>query len=407
MKYILDYFLKYVAVNTKSDPLSPRTPSTEGQIELARMVKRDMEVIGFDDIFFDERRGYLYGKIAANTKSPGLSIGFIAHLDTSFEESAINVKPKVITYTGGSIVINNERGMIIDPSENPDLEGKKGKTVIHASGDTLLGADDKAGLAEIISACRYIREHNEIEHGDVYVAFTPDEEIGKGTAYFNLEYFKPDFAFTVDGSEAPYYEDENFNAVNGYAEFIGFNTHPGSAYRKMINSVRASSLFISEVEDAFSPECTKDREGFIHFDKVEGDVNRTRVDFIIRDFESGGIERFKKVLESCKGKVQARFPKVRTELVFKESYRNMKEIISRKPLIEEVVRRAYGMSSLELKKNPIRGGTDGARLSFMGLAAPNLFTGGYNFHSKYEFAVLEEMETAAALIVNIIRESKD
>jgi tripeptide aminopeptidase len=403
---LLNNFVNYVKFNTMSNPDSDKTPSSKGQWDFMKHLVKELENIGLTWVIKGTNHCYLYGFLECNYEREEKmdSIGFVAHIDTSPEEPGINVKPKIFTYHGGTIDISGDGRIKLEPELHPYLKDKIGKTLITASGDTLLGADDKAGVAEIISALKYLKNNPCIKHGDIYLAFTPDEEIGHGTKYFDTAIFKPDFAFTMDGAEIGIYESENFNAINGKIKITGFNTHPGNAYKKMVNSIRVMGYFISLLQEEDTPENTRDREGFIHFDKINGSVNEVKVDFIMRDFTRPGLENLKQLLFEIKNKVQERFPKSNIDIDFLEIYENMKRIIDKHPHIEKRVYSAAKNLGIELKKIGIRGGTDGARLSFMGIPTPNLFTGGYNYHSKYEFAILEEMEMATSLIIEIVRE---
>ena len=398
---LLDDFISYVKVDTASDPTSKDFPSTSGQKELLTKLKGQLDKLGMDWVVQKEPHNYLYAFLAGNSGESTPPVGFIAHVDTSPEEPGKNVKPRVLDYKGGVIDISEDGRICLDPRIQGELDGKAGKTLITASGDTLLGADDKAGVAEIISGLKYLQLHPEIKRSDIFIAFTPDEEIGKGTKYFDTKIFKPEYAYTFDGSGMGYYEEENFNAVNGHVIFHGFNTHAGTAFGKMINSVRASAFFVNRLEKRFTPEGTKGRDGFIHFDSLSGNVNNVQVNFVIRDFSKMGVQRFKNDMTSMKNETEKKFPGIRIEIKFIDAYENMKLIIDSKSDVRSRIQKAAVRADIDLKHSAIRGGTDGARLSFMGIPTPNIFTGGYNFHSKYEFAVLEEMEAAVELMIEI------
>ena len=398
--HLLDDFLSFVKVNTRSNPNNDKTPSFEGEFNLAKKLKELLKEL-VDEVFYDDENCYVYGLLKKNTENKRC-IGFNSHMDTSPEESGENVKPRVFKYEGGDIEIGNRT--IIKEEDIVDFSKKLGKTFITASGDTLLGADDKAGIANIISMLRYFKEHPKESHGDIYVAFTPDEEIGQGIKYLDMEHFKIDFGFTVDGSGIGEYDDENFNAINGKIIFTGYNVHAGSAYKKMRNAVRASSYFMSLLDEKHSAEGTKNREGYIHFDAIEGDVNKVELELIIRDFTKPGLEKLNNMLEKHSSETKKKFKGIGIKLNLKDAYSNMKEIIDRFPEVSKVVEKSADNIGLVLKRTPIRGGTDGAMLSWREkIAMPNIFTGGYNFHSKKEYAVLEEMEKSVDLIIEIVK----
>jgi tripeptide aminopeptidase len=404
-----DRFCKYVKFNTISDPESTCYPSTENQLIFLRYLKEELQDIGLKDINLD-RYGYLMAKLDSTIKNEKIkkdcdSIVFIAHVDTSPEECGENVKPQIIeNYDGVTIKYPDDKNIILSSENFPILSQKIGKTIITASGKTLLGADDKAGVAEIVTAFEYLKNNPQIEHPDIYLLFTPDEEIGNGTKYIKRENIPAKFGYTMDGGAFAEIENENFNAVNGEVTIYGFNTHPGAAKDKMINAIRAASILINNLNIDLSPERTSEKEGFIHPMQINGDVNEVKVRFILREFDKAKLEALKKEVDNSLKKAISIYPKFKYEVNWVDAYSNMKEIIDKNPIVMEKLINACKKIGIEPIIKGIRGGTDGARLSFMGLPCPNIFTGGYLYHSKYEFAVLEEMEKATELIVTIANE---
>ena len=404
MEKVVERFLRYVNFNTRSDEKSASCPSTTFQLELARDLVRELKGIGIYDADVDEN-GYVMATLPANV-SPGTSpvIGFIAHLDTSPEFSGKDIKPQIVrNYRGGDIVLNRDQQILLKESEFPELKKYIGQDLITTDGTTLLGADDKAGIAEIMTALAYLQRHPEIPHGTVRVAFTPDEEIGRGADRFDVKKFGADFAYTVDGGELGQLETENFNAASAVFTIKGKNIHPGSAKNKMINSI----LIAREIMDFFPPgeipAKTEGYQGFFHVNEITGTVEETVIKYIIRDHDARQFERRKQMAISCREKINKRYKSDLVSLDLKDSYRNMKEVLAKHPHVKELALRAMRELQITPLLTPIRGGTDGARLSFMGLPTPNLFTGGHNFHGKYEFIPIPSMLKAVQTIVNICK----
>ena len=403
---LLDRFCKYTTFDTRSDPDSITYPSSEKQLEFMKYLKEELKSIGLQNINLD-KYGYLTASIESNIKREGNldPIIFIAHVDTSPEESGENVKPQIINnYDGKDISYPDDNQLKLSEKIFPKLREKIGKTIITASGKTLLGADDKAGVAEIVTAFEYLLNHPEIEHPQIWLLFTPDEETGNGTKYIDIKNIKAKYGYTLDGSAIGEIENENFNAINGEVIIYGFNTHPGTAKNKMVNALRAASIFISNLNLTFSPERTEEKEGFIHPIDIKGDVNQVNIKFIIRDFEKKNLDKHINHIEMNLKKTMDIYPGFKYKANWIEAYNNMKEIIDKSPVVLEKLLISCEKSNINPILKGIRGGTDGARLSFMGLPCPNIFTGGYLYHSKYEFAVLEEMEKATELIVRLANE---
>lgn len=406
---LLSRFCKYLQFDTQSNPDSSNYPSTSKQLDFLNFLKKELISLGLKDVELDEY-GYLMAKLDSTIKDKIKekncdSIVFIAHVDTSPDESGENVKPRIIeNYDGNPINFPDDDKVVLSKEIYPALSQKIGKTIITASGKTLLGADDKAGVAEIVTAFEYLAKNPDIEHPTLYLLFTPDEEVGNGTKYIKREKIPAKYGYTLDGGAIGEIENENFNAVNGEIIIKGFNTHPGAAKDKMINAIRASGYFISNLNLAHSPEKTEEKEGFIHPIDIKGDVNEVKIKFIIREFDKDKVEYLKAELEESIKKVNNIYPGFKYELSFNDAYQNMKEVIDKNPVVMEKLLSACQKIGIKAILKGIRGGTDGARLSFMGLPCPNIFTGGYLFHSKYEFAVLEEMEKAVELIIKIAEE---
>ncbi len=403
MKYekLLERFLKYVKVDTQSDPDSKTFPSTEKQKNLARMLVEELREIGLEDAHMDEY-GYVYATLEANVEDP-YTIGFIAHMDTSPDVSGANVKPIVHeNYDGKDIHL--PAGVVIKVEENPELKEKIGETIITSDGSTLLGADDKAGIAEIVTAVEYLIKHPEIKRPRIRIAFTPDEEVGRGVEKFDVEKFGADFAYTVDGGGLGEIEDETFCADSGTVKIKGVNVHPGYAKGKMINAVKIAAEIISRLpKDRLSPETTEGREGYIHPNNIKGNVEQTEIFFLFRDFELEKLKEHEKLLQSIIDEVKKNYPGSEITLEIKESYRNMKYKLAEKPEVVEIAVEAIKMAGIEPKKTIVRGGTDGAMLSYKGLLTPNLFAGGHNFHSKTEWVSLQDMEKAVDVLINLAK----
>ena len=399
---LVDRFLQYVKFDTQSDELTNLTPSTPGQMFFAEHLKTELEQLGLEEISLDEN-GYLMATLPANGAPEAPVVGFIAHLDTSPDLSGRHVSPRIVEkYDGGDIVLNPTSGVVLSPTEFPELSHYVGQDLIVTDGNTLLGADDKAGIAEIISAVDYLKQHPEIKHGKIRIAFNPDEEIGLGAHKFDVRRFGADWAYTMDGGEIGELEYENFNAAVAKISFAGRNVHPGYAKHKMVNSMRIANQFVIMLPRWETPEHTEGYEGFYHLVSMEGKVEKTVLTYIIRDHDRDRFERRKKELEHLARKINHEFPDCCT-IEIKDQYYNMREKIEPAMYIVEIAEEAMRRADITPKVQPIRGGTDGAQLSFKGLPCPNIFAGGLNFHGRYEFVPIPSMEKASQVIVEIAR----
>ena len=406
MENLIKRFVKYAKVHTTSSENSETVPSTEIQKDLGKILVEDLKEIGLSDAYMDDK-GYVYATLKSNTDKNLKKIGFIAHMDTSPAASGENVNPQIHrNYDGGDIVVNKEKNIVLSPNEFSILSEKVGKTIITSDGTTLLGADDKAGITEIIEALKYIIENPQIEHSDIKVCFTPDEEVGRGADFFDVEGFNTDFAYTVDGGEIGELEYENFNASSLDIKIIGKSVHPGSAYNVMINAAAVATEFHSMVPQNEVPEKTKGYEGFYMLTYIGGEVDEAKLSYILRDFDLDGLNQRKAKIEEITKTLQQKYGEDRIIVEIKDSYYNMKEKIEPVMYIIDLAKKAMKDADIEPKIVPIRGGTDGARISYMGIPTPNLFTGGYNFHGYYEYAVAEEMEKAKEVIINIVKNNK-
>ena len=406
MENLIKRFVKYGKVHTTSREDSETVPSTEIQKDLGKILVEDLTEIGLSDAYMDDK-GYVYATLKSNTDKNLKKIGFIAHMDTSPAASGENVNPQIHrNYDGGDIVVNKEKNIVLSPNEFSILSEKVGKTIITSDGTTLLGADDKAGITEIIEALKYIIENPQIEHSDIKVCFTPDEEVGRGADFFDVEGFNTDFAYTVDGGEIGELEYENFNASSVDVKIIGKSVHPGSAYNVMINAASVATEFNSMVPQNEVPEKTKGYEGFYMLTSISGEVDEAKLSYILRDFDLDGLNQRKAKMEEITKTLQQKYGEDRIIVEIKDSYYNMKEKIEPVMYIIDLAKKAMKDADIEPKIVPIRGGTDGARISYMGIPTPNLFTGGYNFHGYYEYAVAEEMEKAKEVIINIVKNNK-
>ena len=406
MENLIKRFVKYAKVHTTSSEDSETVPSTEIQKNLGKILVEDLKEIGLSDAYMDDK-GYVYATLKSNTDKNLKKIGFIAHMDTSPAASGENVNPQIHrNYDGGDIVVNKEKNIVLSPNEFSILSEKVGKTIITSDGTTLLGADDKAGITEIIEALKYIIENPQIEHSDIKVCFTPDEEVGRGADFFDVEGFNTDFAYTVDGGEIGELEYENFNASSVDIKIIGKSVHPGSAYNVMINAASVATEFNSMVPQNEVPEKTKGYEGFYMLTSISGEVDEAKLSYILRDFDLDGLNQRKAKMEEITKTLQQKYGEDRIIVEIKDSYYNMKEKIEPVMYIIDLAKKAMKDADIEPKIVPIRGGTDGARISYMGIPTPNLFTGGYNFHGYYEYAVAEEMEKAKEVIINIVKNNK-
>ena len=399
---VVDRFLQYVKFDTQSDELTNLTPSTPGQMIFAQHLEKDLRQLGLTDISLDDN-GYLMATLPSNCSGQVPTVGFIAHLDTSPDMSGRHVSPRIVEkYDGGDMVLNAEKNIVLSPSQFPELLDYKGQDLIVTDGNTLLGADDKAGIAEIIAAVDYLKSHPEIKHGDIRIAFNPDEEIGQGAHKFDVQKFGADWAYTMDGGAIGELEYENFNAAVARVTFKGRNVHPGYAKHKMINSIRIANQFAIMLPRWETPEHTEGYEGFYHLVGIEGNVEQTVITYIIRDHDRDRFERRKKELEHLTRKINNEFPDCAT-IEIKDQYYNMLEKI--KPVMHniDVAKAAMERAGVKPVVQPIRGGTDGAQLSFKGLPCPNIFAGGLNFHGRYEFVPIPSMERATDTIVEICK----
>lgn len=398
---LVERFLKYVSFDTQSSEETEVTPSTPGQMVFAKYLKEELESLGLEDITLDEH-GYLFATLPANIDKPVPTIGFIAHMDTSPDMSGKDVSPRIVqNYDGSDIVLCAEENVVLSPSQFPELLDHKGEDLIVTNGKTLLGADDKAGIAEIVSAIVYLKEHPEIKHGKIRIGFNPDEEIGLGAHKFDVEKFGCDWAYTMDGGEVGELEFENFNAASAKITFKGRNVHPGYAKNKMVNSIRVANRFCAMLPAHETPEHTEGYEGFYHLISFNGDVEQTTVAYIIRDHDRARFESRKKKIERFISEINAEYGEGTATLELRDQYYNMREKIE--PVMHIIDAAFAAMEAVGVKPNvkPIRGGTDGAQLSFKGLPCPNIFAGGLNFHGRYEFAPIQNMEKAMKVIVKI------
>ena len=402
---VLERFLRYVRIDTRADESSDSRPSSPGQLVLMRMLEQELRGIGLNDVVLDEN-GYLMATVPATTEVAGVpAIGFIAHVDTSPEMSGTNVQPIVHEkYDGREIVLPDDTTAVLRASDNPALAARIGDDIVTASGATLLGADDKAGVAEIMAAVEWLVTHPEIPHGTVRIAFTPDEEIGCGADRFDVERFGASCAYTLDGGSRGELEYESFSADLFTATFLGFNTHPGYARGRMVNSIRVAADFIASLprEDT-SPETTHGYDGYVHPYSLDASVDRTTVKVLIRDFLTGELGTRRAMLEHLARQAAAAHPGCRLETMLTQQYRNMREVLDHHPEVVERARVAMRRVGIEPVERPIRGGTDGSRLSFMGLPTPNLFAGEHDFHSRLEWVSVQDMEKAVEVVVELSR----
>lgn len=404
IKYsVAERLMKYVQVDTQSDPFSTTFPSTEKQKDLSKILLQELKELGIADAELDDN-GYIYAKIPSNVDYETPSVFFCAHVDTSPDSSGTNVKPILHrNWDGSDIIMPDDNSVIISTSKHPYLKERVGDDIITASGLTLLGADDKAGVAIIMNLAEHLMAHPEVAHGDVYILFTPDEEVGQGVDKINLDKIKADFGYTLDGGERGHLEGENFYADGGTVTFYGLSAHPGYAKNKLVNAIKVASDFLDRLpKDKLSPETTEGYEGFVHPVHIEGIAEKVDVKFIMREFDYKKLQDNEAYIKSLAEVVAREYPGVKVEVAFKEQYRNMKEILDQYPMAMEVADEAFKASGLETKKVNIRGGTDGARLSFMGLPCPNIFTGEMGIHSKEEYCSVQDMMKATEVCVNIV-----
>ncbi|TMU57221.1 peptidase T [Flagellimonas algicola] len=400
MDKLLARFLEYVSIDTQSDPYSKSTPSTEKQWNLAKKLVLELHQIGMQEVSIDEN-AYIMATLPSNMEKDVPTIGFISHMDTSPDFSGSRVKPQVVeNYNGEDIVLNKAKNIVLSPSYFEDLEQYKGQTLITTDGTTLLGADDKAGITEIITAMEYLVQHPEIKHGTIRIAFTPDEEIGRGAHKFDVEKFGADWAYTMDGSQIGELEYENFNAASVKIKIEGKSVHPGYAKGKMVSAIGIANEFLGLLPSREVPEHTTGREGFFHVHKLKGEIELAEIELIIRDHDSGHFEARKELLKDIASKLNKKHGDC-IHLKIEEQYQNMKEKVEPVFHIVEIAEEAMLSLGIEPIIKPIRGGTDGSQLSFMGLPCPNIFAGGHNFHGKYEYIPLESMQKAVQVIVKI------
>jgi tripeptide aminopeptidase len=399
---VVERFLRYVRFNTCSDATSGATPSTIGQIEFAGALADELKYIGLQDVIVDEF-GYVYATLPANSEHKTSVVGFIAHMDTSPDFTGANVSPRIIeNYPGGDIILDEAKNFVLSPVVFPELNGYVGQRLIVTNGKTLLGADDKAGIAEIITAMEYLVNHTTIKHGKVKIAFTPDEEIGEGADHFNIDKFGADFAYTMDGGELGELEYENFNASGAKIVIHGSSVHPGYAKGKMKNALLIANQLIGMLPANEVPEQTDGYEGFYHVVRLNGSVEEAEIEFILRDFSREGINDRKLTLKDVVKLINDKFGEGTVELALNDQYFNMREKIEPVKYIVDIAAQAICESGVPLKIVPIRGGTDGARLSYMGLPCPNIFEGGHNFHGKFEYIPTPSMAKACEVIVKIV-----
>ncbi len=401
---IAERFIRYARINTQSDNKSTTCPSSTGQLELARVLVADLLEIGCTEVSLD-RNGYIMATLESNVTKETPNIGFIAHLDTSPDYSGKDVQPQIINYDGGDILLDPEGSVRLSPAEFPELLNYTGQDLMVADGTTLLGADDKAGITEIIEAMLYLNLHPEIPHGKIRIGFTPDEEIGRGADLFDVKKFNADFAYTVDGGPIGELEYENFNAAAAVFTIRGRNVHPGTAKDKMINALQVAVDLHSMLPVNDRPEKTEGFEGFFHLTRIEGTVEKARMDYIIRDHD---FERFvgrKNLLNEIAAEMNKKYPAGTVKAVVRDQYFNMKEKIMPVFHIIDLAAQAMREAGVEPLIIPIRGGTDGSKLSYMGLPTPNLFTGGHNYHGQFEFIPVQSMGKAVEVIINIARKA--
>lgn len=405
MKKVEERFLEYIKIDTKSDETTKVTPSTKGQLEFGKVLASELKNLGLSDVKISND-GYIYATLDGNLDKKVPTIGFIAHMDTAPDMDGKCINPKIVeNYDGKDINLNDS--VILSPEFSPELKGYIGQTLITTDGTTLLGADDKAGVSEIMTAVEYLINHPEIKHGDIKIAFTPDEEIGEGADHFDVEGFGADFAYTLDGGHIGELEYENFNAATATVLIKGTNVHPGYAKGKMVNSMMLAHEFISKLPLDEVPEKTEKYEGFSHLISMSGEVEETKLVFIIRDFFEDTYESRKERFVEIEKELNKKYGENRVTVEIKDSYKNMKEKVEPVMYIVDMVKKAMESANVTPLVKPIRGGTDGARLSFMGLPTPNIFTGGENFHGKYEYIPVESMRKAVDVILNIVKENNN
>ncbi len=398
---LIERFVSYVTIDTESDPNSKTTPSTQKQWDIANKLVQELKDMGLKDVSIDEH-AYIIATVPSNVEHPVPSIGFISHFDTSPDFTGKDVKPQIIeNYDGKDILLNKEQNIILSPDYFEDLLMYKGQTLITTDGTTLLGADDKAGVTEIMTAVKYLVEHPEIKHGDIKIGFTPDEEIGRGAHKFDVKKFGAEWAYTMDGSQVGELEYENFNAAGAQVKITGKIVHPGYAKGKMINSMYIAQDFINSLPRLETPEHTEGRQGFFHLTKIEGEVDETRLNYIIRDHDKEHFEARKKVMLDLAKEINEQHGREAVSIEIKDQYFNMREKVEPVMHIVDIAEQSMKELNIEPLIKPIRGGTDGSQLSYMGLPCPNIFAGGHNFHGRYEYVPVESMIKATQVIIKI------
>ncbi len=398
---LIERFVSYVTIDSESDPNSETTPSTQKQWDIANKLVQELKDMGLKDVSIDEH-AYIMATLPSNVEHPVPSIGFISHFDTSPDFTGKDVKPQIIeNYDGKDILLNKEQNIILSPDYFEDLLMYKGQTLITTDGTTLLGADDKAGVTEIMTAVKYLVEHPEIKHGDIKIGFTPDEEIGRGAHKFDVKKFAAEWAYTMDGSQVGELEYENFNAAGAQVKITGKIVHPGYAKGKMINSMYIAQDFINSLPRLETPEHTEGRQGFFHLTKIEGEVDETRLNYIIRDHDKEHFEARKKVMLDLAKEINEQHGREAVSIEIKDQYFNMREKVEPVMHIVDIAEQAMKELNIEPLIKPIRGGTDGSQLSYMGLPCPNIFAGGHNFHGRYEYVPVESMIKATQVIIKI------
>lgn len=402
MTSITDRFLKYVSFHTTSDENSGTTPSFSGELVLAEYIKQELTDLGMQDVDLDAN-GYIMATLPANTDIAKPTIGFIAHLDTSPDASGKDIKPQIVRdYNGEDVILNSGKGIRLETNKYPDILRYKGQDIIVTNGTTLLGADDKAGIAEIVTAMEYLIEHPEIKHGKIRIGFTPDEEIGQGADHFDVKKFAADWAYTMDGGTIGELEFENFNAASAKITINGINVHPGAAYNKMKNAMLIAADIIEMLPKDETPSTTRNYEGFYHLVGMQGTVENATLSYIIRDHDRQKFEHRKQTIEKIVAQINCQYGEGTAEAQIRDQYYNMREKIEPVMHVVELAEKAMRQLEIEPKVQPIRGGTDGARLSFEGLPCPNIFAGGENFHSRFEYLPIPSLQKAMQVILKII-----
>lgn len=400
---LIKRFTSYVKVNTQSSDDSDTCPSTPGQLELARLLEEELKAIGMEEVTMDEN-GYVMATLPSNTDKDVPTIGFLAHIDTATELTGEGVNPRLVeNYDGQDIILSEALGIVLSPKDFPELNNYIGHTLVTTDGTTLLGADDKAGMAEIMTAMAHLIRNPEIKHGKVRVAFTPDEEIGRGPERFDVKAFNARYAYTMDGGPLGELEYESFNAAQATLIFKGKNVHPGTAKNKMVNAAKIAMEFNSRLPVAEAPESTEGYEGFYHLSSISGDVEMTKLRYIIRDFDRDSFNARKQNMENIVKELQAKYGAERISLELRDQYYNMREKIEPVKHIVDIAHLAMRNVGVEPIIKPIRGGTDGSQLSYMGLPTPNIFTGGENYHGRYEYVSVDNMQKATEVIIEIVK----